>query len=825
MNENIANILREPLEDVMHECFLPYAEYVILERALPRVEDGLKPVQRRILYSMYDLRITPEGKTKKCARIVGETMGKYHPHGDSSIYDALARMAQDFSMSVPLIDGQGNFGSIDGDGPAAMRYTEARLAPPAMEMLADIDKQTVPFQLNFDDTLMEPMLLPAKLPNLLINGATGIAVGLATNIPPHNPAEAIDGVILRMKNSNCTLKRLMSVIKAPDFPTGGELLGMDELEKAYETGKGKITLRAKTEIETKKNGKTVIAITELPYEVRESAMLRKIHSLRETKKNMFAGIDDVRSETDRFGVRAVVELKKGADPKVILDCLYKYSDLQITYGINMVAIAEGQPKQLGLLELIDYYIEHRRTVVANRLRYEIEQLQEREHKLAGLMIAVSNIDKVIAIIRSSKNSREAKARLMEEVFYCDMIAELDTLGEAEQTLSLGENRYKLTGAQAQAILDLRLARLTQLEILDLKKEYQTVVALLKKYMGILASPEKLDELIISELRETKKKMNVPRRTQLSEESAELNIDMDVFKIVEECAVVLTRGGAIKRMSIKNMSKGEEAAFENAPAQILRTDTSSKIRVLTDKGGMFTLPVQNIKEGKPKDAGASLASMTAGVQKDERIINILPADESKLLIVTSDGKAKIIEGEAAQGRKTRSEYCILEENARIVLAEQLSEGLNTLAFVTRRGMSLRMKTEELPVQGRRTRGVAGVKLGEGDEIVSACQTSDEGRLIVFTEMGYAKMSSMSEYTVQARGGKGIKTLEWAKNGSNGKEVIAAFYIEGSAQFRLLSASGQAFDVSTSDIPVELRAARGKKAAPAVQLDKIVSVFKI
>ena len=375
------------------------------------------------------------------------------------------------------------------------------------------------------------------------------------------------------------------------------------------------------------------------------------------------------------------------------------------------------------------------------------------------------------------------------------------------------------------ILDLRLARLTQLEILDLKKEYQTVVALLKKYMGILASPEKLDELIISELRETKKKMNVPRRTQLSEESAELNIDMDVFKIVEECAVVLTRGGAIKRMSIKNMSKGEEAAFENAPAQILRTDTSSKIRVLTDKGGMFTLPVQNIKEGKPKDAGASLASMTAGVQKDERIINILPADESKLLIVTSDGKAKIIEGEAAQGRKTRSEYCILEENARIVLAEQLSEGLNTLAFVTRRGMSLRMKTEELPVQGRRTRGVAGVKLGEGDEIVSACQTSDEGRLIVFTEMGYAKMSSMSEYTVQARGGKGIKTLEWAKNGSNGKEVIAAFYIEGSAQFRLLSASGQAFDVSTSDIPVELRAARGKKAAPAVQLDKIVSVFKI
>lgn len=825
MNENIANILREPLEDVMHECFLPYAEYVILERALPRVEDGLKPVQRRILYAMYDLRITPEGKTKKCARIVGETMGKYHPHGDSSIYDALARMAQDFSMSVPLIDGQGNFGSIDGDGPAAMRYTEARLAPPAMEMLADIDKQTVPFQLNFDDTLMEPVLLPAKLPNLLINGATGIAVGLATNIPPHNPAEAIDGVILRMENPDCTLEQMMSVIKAPDFPTGGELLGMDELEKAYRTGKGKITLRAKAEIETKKNGKTVIAITQLPYEVRESAMLKKIHSLRETKKNMFAGIDDVRSETDRFGVRAVVELKRGADPKVILDCLYKYSDLQITYGINMVAIAEGQPKQLGLLELIDYYIGHRRTVVSNRLRYEIEQLQEREHKLAGLMIAVSNIDKVIAIIRSSKNSKEAKSRLMEEAFYCDMIAKLDTPGEAEQTLKLGENRYKLTGAQAQAILDLRLARLTQLEILDLKKEYQAVVALLKKYMSILASPKKLDELIISELKETKKKVDVPRRTQISDQSAELNIDMDAFKVVEECAAVLTRSGAIKRMSIRNLSRGEEAAFENAPVKILRTDTSAKVRVLTDKGGMFVLPVMNIKEGKPKDAGASLASMTAGVQKDERIINIVPADESKLLVVTSAGKAKIMEGETTQSRKARTEYCILEENARVVLAEQLIEGRDTLMLVTREGMSLRMKTQELPVQGKKARGVAGMKLGPGDEIVSACQCADDGRIIAFTELGYAKLSSMTEYTVQARGGKGIKTIEWAKNGANGKTVLAAFYIDGAAEFRLISASGQAFDVNSSDIPVELRASKGKKAAPAVQLDKIVSVFKI
>lgn len=825
MNEKIANILREPLEDVMHECFLPYAEYVILERALPRVEDGLKPVQRRILYAMYDLRITPEGKTKKCARIVGETMGKYHPHGDTSIYDALARMAQDFSMSVPLIDGQGNFGSIDGDGPAAMRYTEARLAPPAMEMLADIDKQTVPFQLNFDDTLMEPMLLPARLPNLLINGATGIAVGLATNIPPHNPAEAIDGVILRMKNPNCTLKRMMSVIKAPDFPTGGEILGTSELEKAYETGKGKITLRAKTEIERLKNGKSIIAVTELPYEVRESAMLRKIQNLRETKKEMFAGIDDVRSETDRFGVRAVVEVKKGVDPKIVLDCLFKYSDLQITYGINMVAIAEGQPKQLGLLQLLDYYIGHRRTVVSNRLRYEIEQLQEREHKLAGLIIAVSNIDKVIAIIRSSKNSKEAKARLMEEIFYCDMIADLETTDAIEKTESLGDNRYKLTGAQAQAILDLRLARLTQLEIIDLKKEYQEVVALLRKYLEILASPEKLDELIISELRETKKKMNIPRRTALSEESAEVVIDMDAFKVVQPCAVVLTQGGALKRMSIKTMSKGEDAAFANQPAQILSTDTSSRVRILTAQGGMFVLPVENIKEFKPKDAGGSLASMTTGVQKDERILQIMPVDNEKILIVTSDGKAKLIEGETGQTRKARLEYCVLNDGVRVVLAEKLSENLSELMFVTRRGMTLRMKTDELPIHGKKSRGVLGVKLAEGDEVIAACQVSEGGRLIIFTDMGYSKQSGISEYTLQARGGKGIKTVDWAKKGSNGSEIVGAFYVESAARFRLESSSGQTFEITSVDIPTELRLSRGKSVAPAVELDKIVYAIQI
>ncbi len=444
MKEEILNIIQTPLEDVMHDSFMPYAEYVILERAIPRVEDGLKPVQRHILYAMNEMQLWPDAGHKKCARIVGDTMGKYHPHGDSSIYEALARMAQDFSMSMPLVDGQGNFGSIDGDGPAAMRYTEARLSPIALEMLRDIDKQTVPFQLNFDDSLKEPAVLPSRFPNVLVNGATGIAVGLATNIPPHNLREVIEGVILRIQQPECTLADMMRRIKGPDFPTGGIILGKEGIKQAYATGKGKITLRAKTSIEQVRGGKTRIVVSELPYEIRESAMLRKIQQLRTARKDLFGGISDVRSETDRTGLRAVIELKSGVNAEKVLDCLYKYSDMQISYGINMVVIADGQPKLLGLLEILDYYIRFQRDVVTKRVLFDKEAAEEKEHKLEGLIIAVSSIDLVIKIIRSSNSTKEAKAGLMEKLH--------------------------ITGVQAQAILDLRLARLTQLEVITLREQ-------------------------------------------------------------------------------------------------------------------------------------------------------------------------------------------------------------------------------------------------------------------------------------------------------------------------------------------------------------------
>ena len=439
------NILTKSMDDVMHESMLPYAEHVILERALPRVEDGLKPVQRRILYTMLGLGNTPDKPHRKSARIVGDCLGKYHPHGDSSVYDAMVRMAQDFNMRAPLVDGHGNFGSIDGDSAAAMRYTEARMTPLALELLRDIDKDTVKFSLNFDDTEKEPDVLPGRFPNLLVNGANGIAVGLATAIPPHNFAETIAAVIAQMEKPDISLDELMQIIPCPDFPTGGYILASDEIRAAYETGRGKLTVRAKCHIEEQKNGKKLIVATEMPYQVNKARALEGILKITQEKKAMFAGVSDIRDESDRMGMRAVIEVKKAADAGKILQYLYKYSDLQVTFGVNMVAIAEGKPQQLGLKDMLRYYIAHQEDVVTRRTRFDLDAAMKREHILNGLSIAVMNIDEVIAIIRASKTPKIAREALMK--------------------------RFELTEIQAQAILDLRLQRLTNLELLAIEKEH------------------------------------------------------------------------------------------------------------------------------------------------------------------------------------------------------------------------------------------------------------------------------------------------------------------------------------------------------------------
>ncbi|MGI6664120.1 MAG: DNA gyrase/topoisomerase IV subunit A [Christensenellaceae bacterium] len=797
MKEELQNIIRMPLEDVMHDSFMPYAEYVILERAIPRVEDGLKPVQRHIIYAMHEMQILPSGGHKKCARIVGETMGKYHPHGDSSIYEALARMAQDFSMSIPLIDGQGNFGSIDGDGPAAMRYTEAKMAPITLELVRDLNKDTVPFQLNFDDSLQEPSVMPSRFPNLLVNGATGIAVGLATNIPPHNLREVIDGVVARIQNPDISLSKMMKYIKGPDFPTGGVLLAGEELKTAYETGRGRIAIRAKVNIEKGRGGRTQIVITELPYEVRESAMLRKIQALRVSRKEMFAGIYDVRSETDRTGIRAVIELRNGVDVSKVLDCLYKYSDLQISYGINMVAIAEGQPRQLGLLEIIDYYINFQREVLTNRLQYDKEAAEERAHKLEGLRTAVLNIDLVIKIIRGSDSVKEARLSLMKEL--------------------------QITGVQAQAILDLRLARLTKLEVITIEQEYAEVTALLKEINAILRSKKKLDELFISELEEISKKYGHKRRTPLSSENSEIIIDEEHFKPVKECVIILTRNGNLKRLSKRAFARGIESGepeYKNRPAKVIETTNADTLWLFTTKGNLYTLAAEEIKEGRYKDAGSPLNTILAGLEKGEAVCSLLlPEKEGQLLVVTKEGKVKLTDLTAFQTKRGKILASGLAESDSIIYAAPTDHSKPNLLLVTKGGMSIVFSKDEISVQGRSAKGIGGIGLAKDDVVLCAAEMHGEGSIVVFSNEGFAKQTKASEYEPQGRNGRGAKCFAFAKNGSNGDHIAGAFFIEAPVNFEASSDLEHVYTLTSAMIPMEARNHGGIQVIPIMHGESI------
>ena len=563
------NILTKSMDDVMHESMLPYAEHVILERALPRVEDGLKPVQRRILYTMLGLGNTPDKPHRKSARIVGDCLGKYHPHGDSSVYDAMVRMAQDFNMRAPLVDGHGNFGSIDGDSAAAMRYTEARMTPLALELLRDIDRDTVKFSLNFDDTEKEPDVLPGRFPNLLVNGANGIAVGLATAIPPHNFAETIDAVIAQMEKPDISLDELMQIIPCPDSPTGRYILASEEIRAAYETGRGKLTVRAKCHIEEQKNGKKLIVATEMPYQVNKARALEGILKITQEKKAMFAGVSDIRDESDRMGMRAVIEVKKDADAEKILQYLYKYSDLQVTFGVNMVAIAEGKPQQLGLKDMLRYYIAHQEDVVTRRTRFDLDAAMKREHILNGLSIAVMNIDEVIAIIRASKTPKIAREALMK--------------------------RFELTEIQAQAILDLRLQRLTNLELLAIEKEHKDILKTIKELNAILASPQRLHQVIKGELGEIREKYSKPRMTEII--NAEPVIEVNEAEIAAvDVSVAISADGKLKRVPRRQRdtlnTEAERARW------LFDTSTDKRIKLFTNLGSLITLSVDDIAETKP-----------------------------------------------------------------------------------------------------------------------------------------------------------------------------------------------------------------------------------
>lgn len=803
-------ILDQPMEAVIHNSMLPYAEYVILDRALPRVEDGLKPVQRRILFAMMELGLTPDKPHRKCARIVGDALGKYHPHGDTSVYDALVRMAQDFVMSEKLVDGHGNFGSIDGDSAAAMRYTEARMMPLALELLRDIDKNTVDFRLNFDDTLQEPEMLPGRFPNLLVNGASGIAVGLATNIPPHNLGEVIDGVIAQIEDPDIPLDRLMRHIKGPDFPTGGLILDSSELEKAYETGRGRVIMRAKTSIEPGSAGRSLIVIHEIPYQVNKAALLEKILKLSEEKKQLLSGIYDIRDESDRSGMRAVIEVRKDADPEKILQVLYKYSQLQLSFGVNMVAIADGKPQQMGLKEINRRYIDYQKQVLTRRTRYELDAARARMHIVEGLIIAVEDIDRVIALIRASKTPKEARDRLMSE--------------------------YDLTQIQAQAILDMRLQRLTGLEVLALKKERAELEKKIDMLEGILGSERKLLRLIQSELMDIRNRYATPRRTQLVSTDGEEEIKPSDLIVVEPATIMITHGGYVKRITggkarPKDDSKGPFNADEVIDLQI-DTSTDQKLLALTNMGNALQLDVSVIPDTKNRDRGMPVVSLCGGLEEGERILTLLPLRdrqpeeaEAVLLLYTAGGLVKASKLEDYMIRRSKFAAISLKAKDEVIAAELLRPDENIL-MITRRGMAIQFKTDTVPVAGRATQGVKGIQLEPGDAVAFARQIiPGEGEIVTLSERGYAKRSLVLEYELQNRNGKGLKTMDFKKNGSNGSELIYIDYVREPFSFMVMQKKSEPGMHNTEDIPIDPRFSKGRPLVMALMDDIITECIRL
>ena len=781
-------LIQRPMEEIMHDSMIPYSEHVILERALPRVEDGLKPVQRRILFTMHELGLTPDKPHRKCARIVGDCLGKYHPHGDSSVYDALARMAQDFSLRQTLVDGHGNFGSMDGDGPAAMRYTEARMQPLALDMLRDIEKDTVNFSLNFDDTQKEPDVLPGRFPNLLVNGASGIAVGLATNIPPHNPAEVIDGVVAQIDNPDITTDELMRFIPAPDFPTGGILLRDAEMRTAYETGRAKLQLRARVHIEDGSAGRKLIVITEIPYQVPKAAMLEKILHLSEEKKGVLSGIYDIRDESDRTGTRAVIELKRDVDPDKVLAYLYKYSDLQVTFGVNMVCIADGKPRQLGLKAMIGYFIQHQKNVVTRRTQYDLNQALNRAHILEGLIVAVDNLDEVIRLIRASKNPKEARAALMQS--------------------------FALTEIQAQAILDMRLQRLTNLEIVALRNEYAELQKLIRKLQGILKSEKKLMDVIKSELLELRARYDSPRRTSIEDAKKHEIVIEPEAPVADEAVVLYNRAGFLKRLLPKNYERQLAAETDSEPpVKLFSTTTDQKLLFFTDQGNCYPLIVSQIPECRLKDRGMAPGGVLQGLDSREKIIEIFCVTPDggwtgDLMFVTENGMIKRTAFSEYAVRKPKFAAINLKNGDKLLSILPITDDVKSLMLISRAGMVIHFPIGDVAAIGRVSAGVKGMLLSAGDRVLSAVIGGDEGELVLLSDQGYIKRCLMVDFELQARAGKGVRAFNLLKNGANGKEIVAAFSVKQPFTFHVVQKDGTRTPVDTEAVKIEMRSGKGQ-----------------
>lgn len=792
------------INDEMRNSYLDYAMSVIVGRALPDVRDGLKPVHRRILYAMHQLGMTPDKPHRKSAHIVGQVMSKFHPHGDSAIYDTLVRLAQNFSSRYPLIDGHGNFGSVDGDAAAAMRYTEARMAKITMEMLADIEKDTVDFIPNYDGSDKEPTVLPARLPNLLVNGSSGIAVGMATNIPPHNLGEVIDGVIHLIKNPNSSSEDLMKIIKGPDFPTAAKIMGREGIRLAYTTGRGSIKVRAQTAIERIGAGKSAIIVTELPYAVNKAKLIEKIADLVKEKK--IDGITDLRDESDRRGMRVVIELRRDAKPQVLLNQLYKHTQMQETFGVIMLALVNGEPRVLTLRETLYFYLDHQKEVIVRRTKFDLDKAEARAHIVEGLLIALDHIDEVINTIRSSRTVETARDALME--------------------------KFQLSKKQAEAILDMRLQRLTGLEREKLDQEYEDLKNKIAYFRSVLADEAKVYGIIIDELTEIKKKFADPRRTLITDE--DVNMEVEDLIPEEDMVITITNHGYIKRISsdtYRSQKRGGrgitamETKAEDFVRHLFITSTHHYFLFFTNKGKVYRLKVHEIPEAGRTAKGTPLVNLLY-IDQDEKVTAVIPVREFALdmylFMATRQGVVKKTELRQFNTSRRDGIIAITLDEGDDLVEVKLTDGNQEIILGTRDGLAIRFSEKDVNPYGRTARGVKGIALLRNDTVVSMDTIREEANVLVVTANGFGKRTPVSDYRLQTRGGKGIINIK--TSGRNG-EVVSLQVVRPEEEVMMITAEGIIIRIRAGDVSMMGRATQGVTLMRLDEGDKVVALAMV
>lgn len=798
-------IVPRTLEDEMKSSYIDYAMSVIVARALPDVRDGLKPVHRRVLFGMHELGVPHNKPYKKSARIVGEVLGKYHPHGDTAVYDSMVRMVQAFSLRYPLVDGQGNFGSVDGDSPAAMRYTEARLARIADEMLRDLDKNTVDFINNFDESLQEPTVLPSYLPNLLINGASGIAVGMATNIPPHNISEVIDGCIAMIENPKATAADLMKFVKAPDFPTGGIIYGYEGVKEALLTGRGRVVIRAKANVETLKNDKENIIITEIPYQVNKASLIEKIADL--VREGKITEISNIRDESDRDGMRVVIELKRDAQPAVVLNQLFKHTQMQVTFGVIMLALVHGAPKVLNLQEMIQHFLDHRMEVLIRRTKYDLDAAEKRAHILEGYIIALDNIDQVIETIKKSKDTETAKNNLMK--------------------------KFKLSEIQAKAILDMRLQRLTGLERKKIEDEYKETIKLIERLRGILDNERTRKKIIKDELLALKEKYGDERRTEIIKDYKEFELEDIIAE--EDVVVTISHGGFIKRFPVSGYRRqgrggkgvtGAGTKEDDFIEHMFVASTHQYILFFTDKGRCYWLKVHEVPEGGRTARGRSVVNLL-DKDKDDNITAFVAVKEFRedqyLIMATQKGTIKkTVLAAYGNVRKGGINAINLVPGDKLITVK-MTDGKNDIVIGTRNGFAIRFNEKDVRDMGRTATGVRGVRLGKGDHVVGLLVIrNDQTTVLVVTEKGYGKRSDINDYRITKRGGKGVITV---KTTDKVGKLIALMEVVDRDELVIISTQGMVIRQSVKDLRVMGRNTQGVRVIRLNEHDSIADIARV